>query len=73
MFVDTVKPAEDGSGNIVLRLYEAAGVRANAALSVDLPFTAAEETDMLEEKGQPTDLSRLTFRPFEIKTLLVER
>ena len=73
VFLDTVKPAEDGSGDIVLRLYEAAGARANAALTVDLPFAAAEETDMLEEKGQPTDLSRLTFRPFEIKTIRLKK
>jgi len=71
--LETVKLAEDGSGDLVLRLYESKRSRVACRLALALPVTAAFETDMLE--GKPRRLAvkngevRLEFRPFEVKTL----
>jgi alpha-mannosidase len=74
VIVETVKPAEDGSGDIILRLYEAMKMDVRCELTTSLPVTAAQETDMLEEAvlvEPPVENGRigLSFRPFEIKTL----
>jgi alpha-mannosidase len=71
--VDTVKPAEDGSDDIVVRLYESKRTATECALNTSLPVTAAARTDMLEQ--HQADLSvdagsiPLSFRPFEVKTV----
>ena len=86
--VETVKLAEDRSGDLVLRLYESSGARAAATLSLD-PVLAGGEvtaTDLLERpfgEGTPAFRSalargedgtvELSFRPFEIKTLRIAR
>ena len=71
--LESVKPAEDGSGDLVLRLYEALHTANRARLSVNLPIQGAWLTDMLEENPAQVDVSEqnllLDFRPFEIKTL----
>lgn len=69
--IETIKPAEAGSGT-VLRLYESLGSPARTALKTRLNFTAAFETDLLENKLSPADLNDLSFGPFEIKTILLE-
>jgi alpha-mannosidase len=74
VIVETVKPAEDGSGDVVLRLYEAMRTATECTLETALPVKAAEVTDMLEENGEAVEVAeggrlRLAFRPFEIKTL----
>ncbi len=73
VIVETVKPAEDGSGDLVIRLYESVHNATQCRLSVGLPFKQAFETNMLEGaakeiKAQNGSL-RLKFRPFEIKTI----
>ena len=85
VILDTVKPAEDGSGDLVLRLYESKKMQTGAKLRVQLPgqWTACD-TDMLERtaEGEPSfscekegESLALTFamRPFEIKTLRLKR
>jgi alpha-mannosidase len=79
--LETVKPAEDGSGDIVLRLYESKRMTTRCALVGALPVRSACETDMLERTAKTEvpcvnddgggSLCRLTldFRPFEIKTV----
>jgi len=71
--LDTVKPAEDASGDIVLRLYESQGTAARAALTVALPATKASLCDMLENRIEDTPLNdgriTLEFTPFEVKTV----
>jgi alpha-mannosidase len=69
--IETIKPAEDGNG-AVLRLYESLGRATTTAITTTLPHTAATETDLLERKQRPADLARLTFTPFEIKTIHLE-
>jgi len=71
--IETVKPAEDGSPDVIVRLYEAKHCRARCTLSTALPVTGAEQTDMLERAGRalPCEAGKvaLEFRPFEIKTV----
>ncbi|MEU2776701.1 glycoside hydrolase family 38 C-terminal domain-containing protein [Streptomyces sp. NPDC007162] len=80
--VEAVKLADDRSGDVVVRLYEARGVRARATLTPGFPSTAAGPTDLLE---RPRDADaphcepaadgrvRLTLRPFQILTLRLRR
>ncbi|MDD5672908.1 MAG: glycoside hydrolase family 38 C-terminal domain-containing protein [Chitinivibrionales bacterium] len=73
IIVETIKPAEDGSGDIVLRLYECKHSATRCAVRVDLPVKAAMITDMLENKTGDCEfvnnMLMLDFRPFEIKTV----
>lgn len=75
--LETLKAAEDGSGDLVLRLYESKRAATMCRLHVDLPFRSAEETDMLERSRRRLPSRggqiRLSFRPFEIKTLRLRR
>lgn len=80
--VDAVKLAEDGSGDVVVRLYEAAGTRATARLRPRFAVSVVRETDLLERPlgtealwdehsdGHAIDL---TVRPFGLITLRLER
>lgn len=72
--LDTVKPAEDGSGSIV-RLYESAGGRETVKLGWPLPHSRAYLSNALEEEEEPLQAEdgevTLTFRPFEIKTIKI--
>lgn len=81
IFIDAVKLAEDGSGDLILRLYEAAKTACNACLTLPLSARAVFETDMEEANPVPVSLEKhedktlvsLSFRPFEIKTLRVKK
>lgn len=46
--VEAVKLADDGSGDVVVRLYEARGGRAHAQVTAHLPVRQAVVTDLLE-------------------------
>ncbi|MBM6995705.1 alpha-mannosidase [Paenibacillus sp. DXFW5] len=72
---ETVKLAEDGSGDWIVRLYESKGASVACGLRFGLPIAAVYETNMLEEKladlpheGEEVSLQ---FRPFEVKTIRV--
>ncbi|WP_069817265.1 alpha-mannosidase [Streptomyces sp. TP-A0874] len=75
--VETVKLAEDRSGDVVVRLYESAGGRGGARLTTGFPLGGAVVTDLLERPipdpaacRQEADGSiRLRLRPFQILTL----
>jgi alpha-mannosidase len=78
VFVEAVKLAEDRSGDVIVRLYEALGGRATG-VGVDFGFAVGSVTqvDLLErplgstwDAGSPVSL---TLRPFEIVTLRVQR
>lgn len=73
VIIETVKPAEDGSKDVIVRLYEAMRTATTCTLTTSMPVTAAEETDMLEQVKAPVAVQggrlALSFRPFEIKTL----
>lgn len=73
--VEAVKQAEKGNG-IIVRLYECCDRRTKAELRFGLPLRSAAVCNMLEEEAQPLafekDTLKLSFRPYEIKTLLLE-
>jgi len=73
--VEAVKLAEDGSGDVVVRLYEARGGRATGRLTPDFDTAGAVRTDLLERPlpDQPADPLRLELRPFELVTLRLHR
>ncbi|MEQ3548910.1 glycoside hydrolase family 38 C-terminal domain-containing protein [Pseudonocardia nematodicida] len=75
--VEAVKLADDGSGDVVVRLYEAHGDRASARLDPGFDCTGAVETDLLERTlDTPRALGdelRLTLRPFQIATVRLRR
>ncbi|WP_424863912.1 alpha-mannosidase [Streptomyces sp. MMS24-I29] len=78
--IDTVKLADDRSGDLVVRLYEAHGERATALLTTGFPLESTTVTDLLERTGVPGEDSgaarqtaagqvSLALRPFQILTL----
>jgi alpha-mannosidase len=71
--VVAVKRADDGSGDVVVRGYEAHGGHRRVRLRTRLPFTAASRTDLLERPRHEIPVSgdavRLSLRPFELVTL----
>jgi alpha-mannosidase len=73
VIIETVKPAEDGSGDIVVRLYEAMRTATRCALATSLPARGAAVVNMLEERLGDARLRNgrvvLDLRPFEIRTL----
>jgi alpha-mannosidase len=73
VIIEAVKPAEDGSKDIILRLYEAKRMATRCTLNTALSVKAASQTNMLEEKQANLSLQNgkiaLDFRPFEIKTI----
>ena len=80
VILETVKPAQDGSGDIILRLYEVAGCAVNTKLQIHLPAGCIDEvyeTDLLEQIKtslcQEAGMLQLKFRAFEIRTLRIRR
>jgi alpha-mannosidase len=78
--IETVKLAEDRSGDLIVRLYEARGSRTSGTVSFDFPVSAMIETDLLERAvaadavRSTADASvRLALRAFQIVTLRVSR
>ncbi len=71
--VDAVKQADDGSGDLIVRLHEACGDRTSVRLRGRRPFVAAARCDLFEDPSAalvPADGSvELTLRPFELVTL----
>ncbi|MGY0019429.1 alpha-mannosidase [Streptomyces sp. YJ-C3] len=74
--LSAVKLADDGSGDVVVRLYETAGGRARTSLRLGFPAASVTATDLLErpladapaltvEDGEVA----LSLRPFELVTL----
>ncbi|RMB57820.1 alpha-mannosidase [Tessaracoccus antarcticus] len=78
VLVETVKLAEDRSGDVVIRLYESLGSRANARIRFHFPHSAVIETDLLEEEVAAVAIASaddtsvtITMRPFQLVTLRV--
>ncbi|MFC9932167.1 alpha-mannosidase [Streptomyces sp. NPDC127190] len=71
--VEAVKLADDGSGDVVVRLYESRGGRASGVLHTGFPLAGAETTDLLERPLGPApsegNAVPVTLRPFEVRTL----
>lgn len=71
--IESVKMAEDGSGDMIFRIYECKKAMDKAGISINLPITRAWLCDMLENKETEVEVNQgkieLDFGAFEIKTL----
>jgi alpha-mannosidase len=74
--VESVKLAEDRSGDVIVRLYESLGERSHGSLRAGFEATGVRVTDLLErEVAAPdgivvgSDGTELTLRPFQLVTL----
>lgn len=76
IILDTVKLAEDRSGDIILRLYEAKNAVTRTDISVNLDGYTAYECDMMENILTDISVDRqkisVPFRNFEIKTIRIK-
>jgi alpha-mannosidase len=80
--VESVKLADDRSGDVIVRLYESRGGRASGTLTTGFPLARAQVTDLLE---RPESAARaadgsdagngiaVRLRPFQILTLRLSR
>ena len=71
--VSAVKRADDGSGDLIVRLYEACGARTQVPVRTPARVVEATTCNLLEEPKQALDVAdgfvNLTLRPFELITL----
>lgn len=78
--VEAVKLAQDGSGDVIVRLYEALGQRSHARLEAGFEVDGVIETDLLERETDAVAVSNvaggaveLDLRPFQLVTLRLKR
>ena len=83
--IESIKAAEDGSGDLIVRLYESRGARGSSTITFDRPVGRVDITNLLEEPLQLGDEAldavsvtpidsvsvRVELRPFRILTLRV--
>jgi alpha-mannosidase len=75
MVIEAVKLAEDGSGDVIVRLYESLGQRSAGRITATFEMGAVEPVDLLERDvtapGVETDGTGATLhlRPFQLVTL----
>jgi alpha-mannosidase len=74
--IEAVKLAEDASGDLIVRLYEAHGDRSTAELTTSIDWLDVSLTDLLERSAPGTAIRgssrrrvELELRPFELLTL----
>ena len=81
VLVEAVKLADDGSGDVIVRLYEGWGRRSRGTITTPFPLAEVIETDLLERPVVPavlrtgTDAAAIAveFRPFQLATLRLRR
>jgi alpha-mannosidase len=74
--VESVKLAEDRSGDVIVRLYEPLGRRGEASVTFEADVTSIVRTDLLEDAVSEPVVGAtiaLPVRPFEIVTLRARR
>jgi alpha-mannosidase len=75
--ISSVKHADDGSGDLIVRIYEACGDRATVTLRTPEPVRGALRCNLLEESTAAIEcgdgIVQLTLRPFELVTLRLTR
>jgi alpha-mannosidase len=73
--IEAVKLAEDGSGDVIVRLYESLGQRSAARLTANFPVQRVSAVDLLERRVEAAgveagpDGAELLLRPFQLVTL----
>ena len=76
VLIECIKKAEDNN-DMIVRLYETFGGRADTTLTVSSDWTKAEITNLMEETVEALDIKdgkvALSFTPFEIKTVKLSK
>ncbi|MBV1893741.1 MAG: hypothetical protein KUG57_06800, partial [Ilumatobacteraceae bacterium] len=74
--IDAVKLADDGSGDLIVRLHEACGNRVRCSVRSSLRVAAAWRCNLLEEPSVGEEVGdgivTLTLRPFQLLTLRMQ-
>jgi alpha-mannosidase len=85
LVIEAVKLAEDGSGDVVVRLYESLGQRSSGSLTANFTVTSVVATDLLERTTEAPGIrisagnagtppgAELSLRPFQLVTLRFAR
>ena len=79
LVVEAVKLAEDGSGDVVVRLYESLGRRSIGTITANFPVQGSWAVDLLERPVQEPGVEcggnvvELKLRPFQLVTLRFAR
>jgi alpha-mannosidase len=80
LVVEAVKLAEDGSGDVVVRLYESLGQRSAGIIKATFPVLDVQATDLLERPAEAPGVTpagqgsvHLALRPFQLITLRFAR
>lgn len=72
--ISGVKLADDGSGDVIVRLYEAIGRRAVGSLTADFEHREIREVSLIEDALDDARMGgELHLRPFEVRTLRIVR
>jgi alpha-mannosidase len=71
VIVEAVKKAET-SDALIIRLYESTGANASSTMTFGLPIGSISQTNLIERNLQPVT-QPLTFTPFEIRTVQVQK
>jgi alpha-mannosidase len=76
LVIEAVKLAEDGSGDVIVRLYESLGQRSTGPLTANFPVRKVHATDLLERPVEAPGVTpagpagvTLALRPFQLVTL----
>ena len=74
VIIDTLKPAEDGSGDLIVRLYESKKADTYFHVLSGLPVKAIQRCDLLENPVGELEAAEavLHVRPFEVLTLRIK-
>ena len=79
LVIEAVKLAEDGSGDVVVRLYESLGERSAGVVAANFPALRVQAVDLLERPVEAPgvtahrDAAEVTLRPFQLVTLRFAR
>ncbi|KJL47899.1 Mannosylglycerate hydrolase [Microbacterium hydrocarbonoxydans] len=72
--VSGVKLAADGSGDVIVRVYESLGRRVSGELSVGFEYREVREVSLIEDELEaPRRGTALSLRPFEVRTVRIVR
>ncbi|MFK3677613.1 alpha-mannosidase [Microbacterium sp. NPDC090218] len=72
--VSAVKLADDGSGDVIVRVYEAIGRRVVGRLTVGFEHREVREVSLIEDDIDDARVGgELSLRPFEVRTLRIVR
>lgn len=80
VIIEAAKLADDGSGDLIVRLYESLGARVDATITANFETRGIVETDLLEREMASASAAehdartmRLSLSPFQLMTLRFQR